>query len=191
MKHHSQTGLMVLSGLVLSASALWAPPAQASEGYAEAWGALLGGNANRVGPNGQWGLGTQLGARAGINDFWSIVGGVDLAWQLATTIDADPPIDVPATAMLGFFGGFRYNLDMFTYVPYVGLALENYVQAPGDQQGESGPNLGAKLTIGLDWRFAREYSFGALIELHTALDDPAAFPIYSSAGLSFGYHFRL
>jgi hypothetical protein len=73
----------------------------------------------------------------------------------------------------------------------VGLGIENYVLGPPDEPGESGPRVGGKLTVGVDWRYDRNYSLGAMIEIHTAFDDPGDFPIYSTLGLNWSYHFRL
>lgn len=172
-------------------SALRPAPAHASDGYAQTWAGLMLANANDATADGQWGAGVQLGFLAGITDFWSIVGGVETSYHLATSIDGDPPVDVPAIQVLGLFAGFRYNLDIFKYVPYVGLAIENFPLGPRPPDAATTSRIGAKLSVGLDWRVTRAYSFGALIELHAALDAPDEFPAYSTVGLNFSYHFRL
>jgi len=184
---------MTMAALTVFAllSALRAAPAEASDGYAQTWAGLMLANANDATPDGQWGAGIQLGFLAGITDFWSIVGGVETSYHLATSIDGDPPIDVPATQVLGLFAGFRYNVDIFKYVPYVGLAIENFPLGPRPPEASAAARIGAKLSVGLDWRFERDYSFGALIELHSALDAPDEFPMYSTVGVNFSYHFRL
>lgn len=177
--------------LLLSAGALLLSPAeaQASPGEAQVWGGAAITNANKVGTGGQWGLGLQLGALADITDFWSIFGGVDTGHHFATSLDSDT--ELPAAQILGVFAGFRYNLDLFKYVPYVALSIENYIATPPIDPGESVPNVGAKLSVGMDWRFDRHYSLGALIELHTTIEDIADLPIYSTLGANFTYHFRL
>src|SRR5690554_1597484 len=166
-------------------------PAQASEGYAQTWGGLMLANSNDSKPGGQWGAGAQFGFAAGITDFWSIVGGVETSYHLATTSDDDPPEDIPGIQVLVLFAAFRYNVVIFIYGPYVGLALENFPLGPRPPSASTASRIGAKLSVGLDWRVNRDYSFGALVELHSALDDPAEFPIYSTVGVNFSYHFRL
>ncbi|QDG54474.1 porin family protein [Persicimonas caeni] len=160
--------------------------ASASDGYAQLWGALNLANANAVSDNGQWGPGAQIGARVGITDFWSIVGGVEGSYHFAETED-----DIPSSQVLGLFGGFRYNLDVFQYVPYVGLAIENFVIAPPDAPGVNRAAVGGKFSLGLDWRYSRNWSLGGMIELHAPLTDPGDFPIYSTIGANLAYHFRL
>ncbi len=160
--------------------------ASASDGYAQLWSGLALANANGVTDNGQWGPGAQLGARVGITDFWSITGGVEGSYHFAETED-----DIPSSEVLGLFGGFRYNLDIFQYVPYLGLSIENFILAPPDAPGESRAGVGAKLSVGVDWRYSREWSLGGMIELHAPLTDPGDFPIYSTLGVNLAYHFRL
>lgn len=182
---------LIVGAILCFGVLLWPNTAQASDGYAQTWGGVMLANANNAAPGGQWGAGVQLGFAAGITDFWSIVGGAETSYHLATSTDADPPVDVPAIQVLGLFAGFRYNVDIFKYVPYVGLALENFPFAPRDAAQTVTSRIGAKLSVGLDWRFDRNYSFGALIELHSALDTPSEFPLYSTVGANFSYHFRL
>ncbi|AWV89375.1 outer membrane protein with beta-barrel domain [Bradymonas sediminis] len=201
IKHHRLHPLKhrrpaILRALVLLAAMglamlLRPAPAQASEGYAQTWGGLMLANSNDSKPGGQWGAGAQFGFAAGITDFWSIVGGVETSYHLATTSDDDPPEDIPGMQVLGLFAGFRYNVDIFKYVPYVGLAIENFPLGPRPPSATTASRIGAKLSVGLDWRVNRDYSFGALVELHSALDAPADFPIYSTVGVNLSYHFRL
>jgi hypothetical protein len=159
--------------------------AHASEGYAQTWGGLTAANANQLGDSGQWGAGVQLGFRAGISDFWSFSGGVEGSYHL---LGAD---EAPNSEVLNLFAGFRYNLDVFQYVPYVGLSVVNFVARPPAAPGDTGALVGGKLTVGVDWRYSREWSLGGMIELHAPLVEPSNFPIYSSAGVNLAYHFRL
>lgn len=184
------SGRLGLAAAALAfASLLMLPtPAHASEGYAQLWSQLMVANANAAGDSGQWGPGMQLGVGAGITDFWSVAGGVEGSYHFAQT---DEDAEVPAAQIWGFFGGFRYNLDVFQYVPYVGLSLENFVSRPPNIDGAGGAALGGKLTIGLDWRYARHWSVGGMVELHAPLADPGNFPIYSTLGVNWAYHFRL
>jgi hypothetical protein len=181
----------LLPGLVCFLMVLSAPAAaSASDGYAQFWGGLNLANANAASDGAQWGPGAQVGARFGISDFWSIIGGVGGSYHLETE-------DAPASEVLGLFGGFRYNLDVFQYIPYVGLSVENFIFAPPDepdaegQTGETRSMVGGKFSVGMDWRYSRNWSVGGMVELHAPLVDPANFPIYSTIGLNVAYHFRL
>ena len=174
----------VLIGLLVVVAG--APPAHASEGEAQVWGALALANANAISETGQWGPGAQLGVLAGITDFWSIAGGVEGSYHFLEQGD-----DIPASEVVNLFGGFRYNLDIFKYVPYVGLSIVNHILGPPDEPGDTGPVVGAKFTVGLDWRYARHWSAGAMFELHAPLDAPGDFPNYSTLGFNLAYHFRL
>ncbi len=176
--------LALAGACVATCLLLCARPAAASEGEAQVWGQLMLANANAVGDSGQWGPGGQIGVLAGITDFWSILGGVDASYQFASG-------DAPSAEILGLFAGFRYNLDVFQYVPYLGLSFEDFPQGPPDSTGAQGPQVGAKLSIGLDWRYSRNCSAGAMIELHAPMTHPDRFPIYSTLGANLTYHFRL
>lgn len=158
----------------------------ASDGEARIWGQLGAANAHGVGDDGQWGPTLQLGAAAGITDFWVIAGGIEGSYHFAENAD-----DIPSHEVVGLFAGFRYNLDIFKYVPYLGLSLVNYFSRPPFSAGDEGGGLGAKLSVGVDWRYDRNWSAGGMIELHAPLSDPADFPIYSTIGINLSYHFRL
>lgn len=90
---------------------------------------------------------------------------------------------------LGF--GVRYNLDVFTYVPYAGLGITGYIDTPLVDDGPAATNLGAKFIIGVDWRFDRHWSLGFKAELHALATDLGRYPIYSTVGLNVAWHFRL
>jgi hypothetical protein len=182
----------VLPGFICFFMLMAAPQAaSATDGYAQLWGGLNLANANAASEGGLWGPGAQLGARFGISDFWSIVGGVEGSYHFETD-------DAASTEVLGLFGGFRYNLDVFQYIPYVGLSIENFIVAPPDEpQSPDQPDqayesmVGGKFSVGVDWRYSREWSVGGMIELHAPLVDPTDFPVYSTIGLNLAYHFRL
>ncbi len=180
--------LQFVCALLLAAVALVALPNSTHAADGQVWGGLAVANANDGADGGQWGPGAQLGFRAGISDFWSFVGGVDTSYHFSST---DDDLEVPSAEVLGLFGGFRYNLDIFQYIPYVGLSLVNFAAAPPTEPGEEVSRVAAKLSVGVDWRYSREWSVGGVVELHAPLDEPDAFPFYSTLGVNLAYHFRL
>ena len=165
-------------------------PAHASQGDAEVRVSLMGANAGRVSNQGpQLGFGGQAGVGFDISDFWSIDFGAEALYHPSAK-----PGDKPLESMVvqDVFAGFRYNLDIFVYVPYVGLSAVAYGLTPRTQRAEAQrPGVGAKLTVGLDWRFQRHWSLGAMAELHALELQFSNFPGYASIGLNLSYHFRL
>lgn len=86
--------------------------------------------------------------------------------------------------------GLRYDLDIITYVPYLGLSFVAYpLQVP--RTPEAGEPFGLRATIGLDYRHSRFWSWGGSVELATPLSEPGDFPLYSSLHFHLCYHFRL
>ncbi len=168
-------------------AALLAPlHARALTGEGEAWFGPSLANLNALEGGSNWGPGLQAGALLELTDFWRIAGGLEASYHFA-----DSEREIPAHFVYGGFLGLRYALDVFQYVPFVGLALTAYPNRPPRTLDQTGFDLGAKLTIGVDWRRSRSWSFGALTEIHLALSEPSEFPIYSTINLHFAYHFRL
>jgi hypothetical protein len=160
--------------------------AEASKGYARTWVGVLGANVNTASERGQWGPGLELGFGAGITDFWSIIATAQGSYHLALEdegLDAAPVSSVAA--------GFRYNLDIFKYVPYLGLAVNTFVVKPSQRDGTLRGDVSLRGTVGCDWRYDRNWSIGLKIDLHTPLTASGTFPIYSAVGLNLAYHFRL
>lgn len=160
--------------------------AAASKGYARTWVGVMGANVNTASDRGQWGPGLELGFGAGITDFWSITATAQGSYHLALDeegIDAAPVSSVAA--------GFRYNLDVFKYVPYLGLSINNFLIKPAPGDGALSADISLRGTVGCDWRYDRHWSVGVKIDLHAPLASPGNFPIFSAAGLNLAHHFRL
>lgn len=165
--------------------ALSAPEAQAARLSSRAWaGAHLAstrpGSADR-----QLGPGGQLGMELAFGDFWGVWGGLDASYHLGRGSRELTPATVH-----DLFLGARYNFDVFKYVPFIGVGLVGYLDAPPTAEQVGAPGLGGKLTIGVLWRPRRHWSIGGVIELHGALADLTRFGLYTSAGLNVGYHWR-
>ena len=182
-------GTVTVALLALMVLALPAP-ASASEGEASIFTGPVFANANDASQSGpQFGIGGQLGIVFGITDFWALDLGAEGVYHPPAT-----PGDIELSSMVvqNAFAGFRYNLDVFVYVPYVGLSALAYTRAPRlSPKGSQRPAVGTKLTVGVDWRFQRHWSLGGLAELHAINFDFGSFPSYSSIMLKLGYHFRL
>lgn len=163
-------------------------PAHAFSGEAMAWFGPSVANLTASDTGLRWGPGGQLGLQLGLNDFWKLAVGLEGSYHFATT---DDDVEVPATPVTGAFVGARYALDVFTYVPYAGLALTGFLDPPSASATPDGPALGAKLTLGVDWRTSRYWSWGVLVEVHMSFSEPGEIPVYSTANVHLGYHFRL
>ncbi len=182
---------VVVAALAVVIGALVTPfPAAASDGEASlrlAGEFVNASRASRAGPH----LGAGLEGRAvfGLSDFWSLSLGAETAWHPPATPGDD---ELGSMVVQDLFGGVRYNLDVFTYVPYIGLSAVAYPLAPPTEPGApQRANVGAKLTVGIDWRMSRSWSLGGLVELHSVGLEFGDFPSYASVGFSIGYHFRL
>ena len=160
--------------------------AEASKGYARTWLGVMAANVNTASPRGQWGPGFELGFGAGITDFWSIIATAQGSYHLALEDE-----ELEAAPVSSLAAGFRYNLDVFKYVPYLGLAVNTFVVKPSQRDGALRGDISLRGTVGCDWRYDRNWSLGLKIDLHAPLTASGAFPIFSSAGLNLAYHFRL
>lgn len=152
---------LILAGLCGS------PPAQAFE---KQW--RVGGGAGLatlrhapVGPaldlHGAYGLNDMFDAQLEL--LWSRHGGAD------------------GTDILSASAGLSYKIDVFEWVPYVGLlgGYYHYLGAPGPD-GESGPEPGASIVLGLDHLFTRNFSMGAQVRWHASFADGVAFPYFNA-----------
>jgi len=169
---------------------LTARPAEGSKDWLSLHGGGLLANANGASDAGaQFGVAGRGSALIGISDFWGIEIGGGTAYHFSAKPSDDQlsPLDVQH-----IFAGFRYNIDVFQYVPYLQLAGAAYL--PGPPAAPDAPprsTVGAILTVGVDWRFDRHWSFGALADLHAVSLNFGGFPNYTTVGLNVGYHFRL
>lgn len=187
MRNSLSQWFISLALLVLASGVVTLPctSARAFSGEGHVYAGPSAANANALGGFGHWGPGAQLGLVLGLSDFWRFTAGLEGSYHFE---DADE--EIPSFAVLGAFIGLRYALDVFTYIPYVGLAVTTFAAGPPTSPDGGGFELGAKLTVGLDYRFSRFWSLGVLADLHASLTEPAEFPLYSSINLQLGYHFR-
>lgn len=65
--------------------------------------------------------------------------------------------------------GIEYKIDVFQWVPYVGLyaGLDYYDGRPGPH-GEHGMLLGTSIGGGLDYLFSRSFAMGAAVKQHSS-----------------------
>jgi hypothetical protein len=180
--------LLALLVSLLATISLSSSSASAFTGEGHVYLGPSAANATALGGWGHWGIGAQLGLVLGLSDFLKLSAGLEGSYHFADRSDPEQPIDPFGVA--GAFVGARYALDVFTYVPYVGLAITTFAAGPPTSPDGGGFDLGAKLTLGLDYRFSRFWSFGILADLHASLTEPANFPLYSSVNLHLARHFR-
>ncbi len=163
-----------------------ARPAHALSDSGQFWLGPSLGNLNALEGGSNWGIGFQFGAQLNLTDFWRLTAGLEGSYHFA-----DDAREVSAHTVTGVFVGARYALDIFHYVPYLGLAVTAYPTRPPAEATDSGFAPGAKFTIGVDWRLNRDWSLGALADLHIILTEPENFPVYSTINLNVSYHFLL
>ena len=135
----------------------------------------------------QLGAGLQLGFNLTLSEFLSLTTGTDLAYHFAHD-NEDPEQAQPSLIVSDVFVGVQWNLDVFTYIPYVAVGLVGYLNAPAVADGEPRPDLGAKLSAGLIYRPSREWSYGASIDLHSSLTTFSEFSLYTLLNVHIGYH---
>src|SRR5690606_36690547 len=138
-------------------------PAHAFSGEATAWYGPSVAYLTASDTGLRWGPGGKLGLQLGLNDFWKLAVGLEGSYHFAGTDDG---VEVPATPETGAFVGARYELDIFTYVPYAGLVLTGFLDPPLASSTPDGPVLGAKLILGVYWRTCRYWSLAVLAEIH-------------------------
>jgi hypothetical protein len=167
-----------------------AAPAAGSQGDASFHLTGKLANASRSSSEGpQLGAGLQSRLVLGLSDFWGLTFGAETGFHPPASPGDD---ELDALVVQDVFAGFRYNLDVFVYVPYIELSAVAYPLAPklSDDRFQRA-NVGGKLTVGIDWRFDRNWSLGGLVEMHAVGFDMGEFPSYSAIGFNIGYHFRL
>lgn len=148
------------------------------------WAGAGAANLNTLGESGLWGAGAQLGTRLGLNDFWSIALDAGGSYHPES---GDLPAEWVALTSLNL----RYNLDVFSYVPWLGLGPTFYLDTAPTAEQEIEANVGAKLSLGVDWRTSRESSWTIFAEIHALSTDLNRYPVYSWIGVAWNYHFRL
>lgn len=180
----SSTRLIAL--LSLTACTLASPAAWAGRTESRVW-AGLGVNSARPGTaQHQLGAGSQFGFTLTLTEFLSLSTGLDAAFHFAQDTDTEAPL--PSLVVSDVFVGLQYNLDVFTYIPYVGLGLVGYINGPPTPQGEAGPDLGVKLALGMMYRPGRHWSVGGSVDLHSSLTAIGDFALYTLLNLHVSYH---
>jgi hypothetical protein len=164
-------------------AALSFPTAAFADGRVWAAGHLA--NLTTLRRGGVLGPGAELGLGVDLSEFFALSADVTASHHFPNEED-----EIPGDRVLGASLGIRYNLDVFKYVPYVGVSATGYLDAPLVDDAEVGANAGAKLFLGIDWRFHRHWSVGFHGELHALLAGTSEFPVYTLVGLSGAYHFR-
>lgn len=147
------------------------------------WAAGHLANLTTLRSGGVLGPGAQVGVNIGLNDFFALT--VD---GIASYHFANEEAEIDASRVFGLAAGLQYNFDIFKYVPFAGVAATAYLDAP--LVASVSANAGAKLFLGVDWRFHRFWSVGLRGELHALLTDLNTFPVYTLIGLSASYHFK-
>lgn len=86
------------------------------------------------------------------------------------------------TTVFSASAGLSYKVDVFQWVPYVGLfgGYYWYGGRPGPN-GESGHEAGASIGAGLDYLISRELSLGAQIREHASFTDGLSFPYFNAS----------
>lgn len=178
--------LLVAASLVIL---LVPSPTEASEGEVAVWLGSGLANAPSVTDQGpQLGTSAQIGIDFGLSDFWGIDFGSQVAFHYPRDLDEGR---LDSMFLQNIFAGFRYKIDIFTYVPYLSFAAVAWPRGPrANPTGPIRPAVGAKGTIGIDWRFSRHWSTGIFAELHTVNFNFSDFPNYNTVGLNISYHFR-
>lgn len=185
----SRTLLAALLVAITTATLVLPSPATASQGDASVWlGAGLS-NAPAVNDGPLLGTAGELGVNIDINDFWSLDFGFQSTYHFDKAFDQ---ATVDGFYAQHLFAGFRYNLDIFTFVPYLGMSAVAFLPGPPrDAASPTQPAVGGKLNLGIDWRFARHWSTGLRAELHLLSNSLDRFPSYNVVGWRVTYHFRL
>lgn len=169
-------------GILLLGAAV-SPEALANE--SKFWAGVHGANLNDLGSGGLWGPGAAVGGLYQFDDFWSVALDAGSSYHFENVDE-----ELPAEWVNAFGLSLRYNLDVFTYIPWLGLGATFYLDEPQVSDAEMQANFGAKLALGIDWRYSRENSLGFYAEIHALGSDLNRYPIYSCVGLSWNWHFR-
>ncbi|MEZ4460457.1 MAG: hypothetical protein R3E66_12185 [bacterium] len=141
---------------------------------------------NGLGAEGLWGLGGQAGFEWGFADYWAAVVDATGSYHFA-----DDEREIPAQLVTAVALGLRYNIDIFTYVPWISVSGVSYFNQPLVEGLESNVNAGARVGFGVDYRMDRDFAVGVFGELHAPFSDIQNYPIYSNVGINVAWIFRL
>jgi hypothetical protein len=170
---------------------VWLPSADAFPKEGHFWGGAGVANVNHAAPTafGWWGPRADVGVVFQLNDFWRINADLGASHHFQRTPDEDEDPIGPHTVLSTAIGA-RYALDVFTYIPYLGLSFVYHPLGPPSSQSPAGDPFSLRATLGVDYRRSRTLSYGAAIEVGAPLLSPADFPHYSGIRIHVGYHFR-
>ncbi len=149
---------------------------------------LGGANLTDLGSSGLFGLGGQFGARYDLTEYWAAFADIGGSYHFEKVESEE--LTLPAQIVSHVSAGVRYNLDVFTYVPWASLALAGYLDTPTTSEGSTNVNAGLKVGLGVDWRLDRFWSVGLYADIHALLTNLDVFPVYSQFGLNLTHHFR-
>lgn len=180
---------MALSALTALTIMCMSAPAYAGRTESRLWLGAGFNNARAGTARQQSGPGAQLGLSLTLSDFFSLQVGLDGAYHLADAKEEDDAKDdLPDLFVTDAFVGLQYNLDIIQYIPYVSVGLVGYLAAPPAPDDLPAPDLGARLSVGMNWRASRDWSLGAAIDLHSSLTTFTEFNLYTLVHLNVGYH---
>lgn len=115
----------------------------------------------------------------GLSDAFNLL--VEGGWALlqpSTPHGASVPKTLPAWGA-NVDVGVAYVLDVFQWVPYVGLLVGGYDFAGGTIPG-SKPYVGAAIALGLDYRVRPRWTVGVAVRTHM-VTDTTAYPFLGQA----------
>ncbi len=141
---------------------------------------------NDLGAEGLWGLGAQVGFEWAFSDFWAVVVDGTGSYHFE-----DTERQISAQLVTSAALGLRYNIDIFTYVPWVSVSGVAYLNSPLLENSEQQVGAGARIGFGVDYRIDRNMAVGVFADIHAPFSDLQNYPIYSNVGFNFAWIFRL
>lgn len=143
-------------------------------------------NLNDLGAEGLWGLGGLVGVEWAFSDYWAAVLDVGASYHFASE-----EREIPAQLVSALGVGLRYNIDVFTYVPWVAVSAVGYYHAPLLEDSNNQVAAGARVSFGVDYRLDRHWAVGVFADLHAPFTDLQRYPIYSNVGVTLAWIVRL
>lgn len=182
MNQRSAAALLLVVFSILAAST--PHEAEAAEGRLRL--APTFADLNDLGAEGLWGLGAQVGFEWAFSDFWAVVVDGTGSYHFA-----DDEREIPAQLVSSAALGLRYNIDIFTYVPWVSVSGVGYLNSPMLEDSTQDVAVGARIGFGVDYRIDRDMAVGVFADIHAPFSDIQNYPIYSNIGFNFAWIFRL
>ncbi len=140
-----------------------------------------------LGEEGQGGWGGSVYAQYQLTQFWGLQGGATLAYHTSIRRDELPGQRISSV----WFGGI-YNIDVFTYVPFISFGATAYQAQPQLSDADGNPvDAGFKFGFGVDYRRWRYWSLGFETNLHAFVTDIQTYPVYLTTLMRLNYHWEL